>query len=161
MKKWLRNAIAFMLVAGMVVAFAACGEKQDETSTTDDGQNPIMNFIGSYDNGGIYITVEPDGDSGALFTVDWGLTDDEAEQYTFSGTLDPDTLKVTYSNCEKKILTLDANGEVTDEKVEYSDGSGIVIFREGDGNLSLEWQDEKEGERLIGSNVFDYVLAED
>ena len=116
-----------------------------------------MNFIGNYENGLAKIFVEAEGDDGAKFTVDLGLTDDEAEQYTFSGTIDPDTLKVTYSNSTKKFLTLDANGNVIDEKVEYTDGDGVVIFHE-DG--TVEWQDENEATRIEGNTVFTYSAVE-
>ena len=175
MKNISKTILALMLAVAIVMSFAACsssnGEDADETtpvSTAEaseeavdegsDGQNPVMNFIGNYENGLAKVLVEAEGNDGAKFTVDLGLTDDEAEQYTFSGTIDTDTLKVTYSNSTKKVLTLDANGNVTDEKVEYTDGAGVVIFHE-DG--TLEWQDENEAERIVGSNVFTYSTVEE
>ncbi|MBQ9228707.1 MAG: hypothetical protein IJ168_07750 [Eubacterium sp.] len=174
MKKVSKIMISILLAVAIVMSFAACASNSNEAAeeTTpvstaetseeavdegNDGQNPVMNFIGNYENGLAKILVEAEGNDGAKFTVDLGLTDDEAEQYTFSGTIDPDTLKVTYSNSTKKILTLDANGNVTDEKVEYTDGDGVVIFHE-DG--TLEWQDENEAERIVDSNVFTYATVE-
>lgn len=173
MKKFCQILIALLLVAAMVTAFAACAAKTDNTADTtaavpptsettanapgDDGQNAVMNFIGDYDNGGCYIHVEAEGSNDAVFTVEWPMTDDMKETYTFSGTLDIDTLTVTYSNSTKKVLTLDANGNVTNEKAEYTDGSGKVIFRE-DG--TLEWLDENEAERMIDNTVFSFVYPE-
>ncbi|MBR1531646.1 MAG: hypothetical protein IJ643_06280 [Eubacterium sp.] len=174
MKNISKTILALMLAVAIVMSFAACssnsGDNAEETTPVstaetseeavdegNDGQNPVMNFIGNYENGLAKILVEAEGTDGAKFTVDLGLTDDEAEQYTFSGTIDPDTLKVTYSNSTKKILTLDANRNVTGETVEYTDGDGVIIFHE-DG--TLEWQDENEATRVEGNTVFTYVTAE-
>ena len=174
MKNISKIMLALMLAVAIVMSFAACSsnssENAEETTPVsaadtsedavdegDDGQNPVMNFIGNYENGLAKIFVEAEGDDGAKFTVDLGLTDDEAEQYTFSGTIDPDTLKVTYSNSTKKFLMFDANGNVIDEKVEYTDGDGVVIFHE-DG--TVEWQDENEATRIEGNTVFTYSAVE-
>lgn len=176
MKKLTKIIIALALIAALVLTFAACSGSADKTTSAapsevvsdnaqtdegsdegDDGQNPVMNFIGNYDNGGINILVEADSKDGAVFTVDEPMTDDEKYTYTFSGTLDLDTLKVTYSNSTKKVVKLDAQGNAVEEKTEYTDGSGVVIFHD-DG--TLEWQDENEAERIVGSNVFSYVLPE-
>lgn len=174
MKNISKTILVLMLAVAIVMSFVACSsnsadnaeettpvssaEASEEALDEDsDGQNPVMNFIGNYESGLAKILVEAEGNDGAKFTVDLGLTDDEAEQYTFSGTIDADTLKVTYSNSTKKILTLDANGNVTNEKVEYTDGAGVVIFHE-DG--TLEWQDENEATRIEGSNVFTFVTVE-
>ncbi len=172
MKKPIKIILALALVAVLALSFTACSGSSDETTTTaptteavsdtaqndgEDGQNPVMNFIGNYDNGGTTILVEADAKDGAVFTVDEPMTDDEKYTYTFSGTLDLDTLKVTYSNSTKKVIKLDSQGNVTGEKTAYTDGAGVVIFHD-DG--TLEWQDENEAERFVGSNVFNYVLPE-
>ncbi len=174
MKRSILILLSLVISAVMLLSFAACTGKSDKapettaasspvsTQTTDDGeeggQNPIMNYIGRYSNGDAEILVEAEGEDGAKFTVDRGLTDDEAEQYTFSGTLDIDTLKVTYSDSTKKVLTLDAKGNVTDENVKYTDGSGTIIFHE-DG--TLEWQDENEAEILVENNTFKFSTSAD
>lgn len=163
--------MALLLVCVIAFSFVACSNSLNETAayapdetvsetaqdSGEDGQNPVMNFIGNYENGGTYILVEADAKDGAIFTVEEPLTDDEKYTYSFSGTLDLDTLKVYYSNCTKKDIKLNPQGNVTEELTEYTDGTGIVIFHD-DG--TLEWQDETEAERLIGSNVFNYVLPE-
>ncbi len=167
MKKTSKIILALTLIAAIIVVFAACKASTDNNNEgtssatgtvvtqaseeNEGGQNPIMNFVGKYDNGGCFITVEAVGSNEAMFTVDIPLTDDEAERYTFSGEFEEDTLSVHYSNSTKKVLTLAADGSVTDEKIEYTDGSGKILFHE-DG--TLDWQDEKEGERFAGSTSF-------
>ena len=170
MKKLLSIALALVLI---LCAFAGCSKNKQEQTTQaqttqaqqtttaaeggeEDGQNPVMNFIGKYDNGGTYITVECEGKDGAKFTVEEPMTDTEKYTYSFSGTLDLDTLKVTYSNSTKKVQTLGDYGKVVDEKTEYTDGAGVVIFHD-DG--TLEWQDENEADRLLDNNVFSFVTG--
>lgn len=174
MKKISRIVLVLTLVAAMIMMFTACksntdNNKGDSSSVTDavvsqasenneeNGQNPVMNFVGKYDNGGCYITVEAVGNNEAKFTVDFPLTDDEAESYTFSGEFEEDTLSVHYSNSTKKVLTLAADGSVTDEKTEYTDGSGKILFHE-DG--TLDWQDENEAERLIDNTTFSFMTTQ-
>ncbi|MBR2133822.1 MAG: hypothetical protein IJ851_03840 [Eubacterium sp.] len=166
MNKHSKIIVSLMLALAMLMAFSACSSISSENEETteeivteaaqseDSGQNPVMNFIGKYDNGGCVITVAADGADYATFTVDWGLTDDEKETYIFSGKFDSDTLTVNYNNSTKNILTLAADGTVTEEKTAYSNGSGKIIFHE-DG--TLEWLDEKEGERLVDNTVFTFV----
>ena len=169
MKSFVKIFMSLILAGAIALTFVACSNSTDETTTAapadavsdtaqtdgeEDGQNPVMNFIGKYDNGGTFITVEADGTSGAKFTVEEPMTDTEKYMYTFSGTLDLDTLRVTYSNSTKTVQTIDAAGNIADEKVEYSDGSGMVIFHE-DG--TLEWRDENEAERMADNYVFEFV----
>ena len=175
MKKLSKIILALSLVCAMVLSFAACSnEKKDDASTTspaettapvstdaaapsdeEDGQNPIMNYVGRYDNGGCHILVEADGDNGAKISIEWPMTDDEKETYTMSGDFDFDTFTVHYDNSTKTVYTLDAEGNVTDEEIKYTDGSGKIVFHD-DG--TLDWLDENEAERIIDSQTFTYVI---
>ena len=80
MKKPIKIILALALVAVLALSFTACSGSSDETTTTaptteavsdtaqndgEDGQNPVMNFIGNYDNGGTTILVEADAKDGA------------------------------------------------------------------------------------------------
>lgn len=173
MKNIIKTVIAVLLAVALTVTLYACAANksaEEAPSATEavseaiaqteeaeeDGQNPVMNYIGKYDNGGCTILVEADGMNGAKFTVDFPMTDDEAESYTFSGEWEEDTLKVHYNNSTKKVLKLAADGTVTEEKTEYTDGSGEVVFHE-DG--TLEWKDENEAERFIDNYTFSYVYV--
>lgn len=167
----MKKLIAILLALVMILTLSACSSgTRSETvtaspeastntveGTDEDWQNPVMNFIGNYDNGGTVILVEAEGADGAKFTVEEPLTDTEKNTFTFSGSIDLDTLRVTYSNSTKTVQALDTQGVIVDERVEYTDGAGMIIFHE-DG--TLEWQDENEAERFVGSNIFSYVLPE-
>lgn len=144
MKQTTKNMIALLLAAVMLLALAACGSKNTDE---EGGQNPVMNFIGDYAADRCTITVEADGETNAKISVIWSNSATEAEEYTMSGTFDPDTLRINYSNGEKKTVTYDDNGGIVEEKVEYSNGVGRIQFY-GDGTLA--WQDEQEVDRLVG-----------
>lgn len=112
-----------------------------------DGQNPVMNVIGVYTADRCTITVSAKGDSDAAVKVTWGASADTAAEYTMSGTFDVDTMRINYSDCEKKFVKYNADGSVAEETVEFTGGVGRLQFLE-DG--SLLWQDENEAESLAG-----------
>ena len=106
----------------------------------NDGQNPVMNFVGSYQCDRASALVECIGDDGAQITIKWGGSAWELAQWEIIGRLDPDTLTVDYSACTKSILVYDDNGELKSEEVEYDDGTGTIVFSE-DG--SFTWHEDQ------------------
>jgi hypothetical protein len=172
MKKLLCLIVVLVLALSM---FAACQKKaENEVATTeatteavteateevndDDGQNPVMNFIGVYQNDRCTITVGAKGNEDAEFVIEWGSSATETTKWTMSGYFDADTLRVNYSDAVKTNLVYDENGEVTSEEVEYEDGAGRIQFHD-DGTLS--WEDHNEEEQLVGNNLFEYVTTEE
>ena len=113
----------------------------------EDGQNPVMNFVGPYQADRCTITIGADGMEGATVSVIWGQSASEAYEYTMTGDFDPDTLRIHYSDCEKKYVKYDENGDIAEETVEFTDGDGRIQFF-GDG--TLRWEDENEADRLEG-----------
>ncbi len=162
MKKLTEIILALVLAGILALSFVSCTKSSDSSepsntassSQEDGGQNPVMNVVGKYENGGCYITVEAEGSDSAKFTVEWPMTDEEKEVYSFSGVFDTDTLKVTYSNSTKTVQSIAPDGTVLTGDVEYSDGTGVVVFRE-DG--SLEWLDDNEAERMTDNQVFTFA----
>ena len=112
----------------------------------EDGQNPVMNFIGDYQADRCTIHIEADGATDAKISVHWGSSATESSDWTMSGTFDPDTLRINYSNAVKKNIVFDEDGNDT-ATVEYEDGVGRIQFYD-DGTLA--WQDEKEADNLVG-----------
>ena len=124
------------------------------TVTTDasgDGQNPVMNFVGTYASGRCSILVEPDGDENAKFTVMWGSSAAETTEWTMSGKLNTETLTVDYTDCVKKNLVFNQDGNVETEDVVYENGTGTITF---DGS-TLIWVDNEEN--AAEDMVFEYV----
>ncbi|MBR4455035.1 MAG: hypothetical protein IKS32_02285 [Solobacterium sp.] len=110
-------------------------------TSQEDGQNPIMNFIGTYASGRCAILVEADGMENSRFTVTWGSSAWESSQWTMTGKLDTETLTVNYTDCVKKDLKFKEDGTVDEETTVYEDGTGSFVF---DGGSKLTWKDEKE-----------------
>lgn len=158
MKKTLSLLLVFVM---SLVLFASCStnnnpsqpESQEPTAEESDGQNPVMNFIGTYASGRCAIEIEADGDSDAKITVDWGNGAAQKIHWTMSGTFDPDTYLINYSNCKKTIRTFGESGEIEEETVEYENGFGRIQFY-NDGTLA--WQDELEREN-IGDMIFTFA----
>ena len=176
---------AFLLIAALGLAATACGksnkpvaeeikateeEKPAETEATEtpeeaveeDGQNPVMNFIGSYAVGRANIDVSCEGQSDAKFLVTWGSSAFETSSWEMSGTLDWDTLTVPYSNCTRTDIVFGEDGSESDNVV-YENGTGSFTFHD-DG--SLTWQDDMEnaGEDMVflfnGGEPMEEVLPE-
>lgn len=133
----------------------------DETKDLiNDGQNPIMNFIGNYMCDRARFEVLPAGDNSAQITVRWGSSAFDSALWTMSGVFDTDTLEISYSDCTKKVISYDRDSEESEqspeETVDYTDGSGTVIFGE-DGTLT--WDDNQE--HIADGMVFEYLVNVD
>ncbi|MBQ3482226.1 MAG: hypothetical protein IJH48_07925 [Oscillospiraceae bacterium] len=120
------------------------GEDTDIVAVFDfagsDGQNPVMNFIGSYQCDRANALVECIGDDGAQITIKWGGSAWELAQWDIVGRLDLDTLTVDYTGCTKSILVYDDSGELKSREVEYEDGTGSIVFHD-DG--SFTWHEDQ------------------
>ncbi len=122
-----------------------------------DGQNPIMNFVGSYakDRALIEVSAADDKD-GAKFHITWGSSAAEHSEWDMTGTFDPETLTVSYENAVRKDVVFKEDGSVESETVVYEDGTGSFTFSQ-EGN-SLTWKDEKE--HIADDTVFGWALVD-
>ena len=112
-----------------------------ESASSDDGQNPVMNFVGWYSSARPIVFVECEGDDGARFTVTWSGSAWESSEWTMSGVFDEETLSVSYANARRTDRAFGEDGEIVSEKLVYENGSGSFRFSEGD---TLRWEDETE-----------------
>jgi len=129
------------------------------TSTEEDGQNPVMNFIGTYACGRAGMEVQAEGMDGARILVHWGSSAWESANWEMSGRLDPDTLVLTYADCKKTIVTFAEDGESSTETVEYENGTGTITFNGTD--YSLTWQDDQENAAEGMVFTSSYAASED
>ena len=176
MKRTVKIMIALLAIAAMLLSFAACAEKKDgettetqveteadttaegetEADTTAEGETEaedtnaegraLADFAGTYASGRCTVKIEAENETDALVTVTWGNTAAEVEEFTMHGSYNPDVFRLTYSDSEKKVVTYGENGEVVEEKVEYSNGVGRFQFN-NDG--TMRWEDEQEADALI------------
>ena len=63
--------------------------------------------------------------------------------WTMEGELDANTLTVKYANGKKTEYEYNDKGEVVEETVVYTDGTGTITFKDAN-HLSFTWQDDKE-----------------
>ena len=112
----------------------------------DDGQNPVMNFVGEYACDRAKALVEAEGKEFARVVIRWSGSVSSLAQWVMSGKLDLDTLRVDYSNCIKTELTYNSNGELESETQDYENGTGSFVFGE---DSTFTWHDDQEGRELV------------
>ena len=152
----MKKIICLITVLVMLFALAACGSQdagqQGSAAAEEDGQNPVMNFVGVYGCGRATMLVEADGMDGAKVTVTWGSSASENSQWIMTGPFDPETLTIRYSDCVRTDFVWNEQGEVETETVVYENGEGTITFTEGE-SLSLVWDDAQE--QIASDMVFD------
>lgn len=115
---------------------------QEGDADAEDGQNPVMNFVGEYVCDRAIMKVEAAGSQDALITIDWGSSADSNAEWVIRGYFDTDKLTVNYQDAVKTAYVYNPDGSVKSEEVEYSDGAGHIIFH--DNPISCTWQNETE-----------------
>ena len=126
-------------------------EEETTEASEEDGQNPVMNFIGVYAKDRASIQVEAQGAEDALITVSWSSSAAEHSEWTMSGHFDWETLTVEYNNCVKKDIVYTDEENFT-ETVAYENGTGAIVFGE---NGTLTWRDDQEN--VADGTVFEFV----
>lgn len=141
MKKFISLLTVLTLVVSMTVMLSGCKKEEPKE---DDGQNPIMNFVGNYASGRATILVEADGDEGGKATVTWGSSAFENVVWTMSGDYDAESHVLSYDDCVKTEYAYNDDGSVASDKEIYTGGTGTMTFSEGNEGPYLEWKDDKE-----------------
>ena len=112
-----------------------------------------MNWIGRNVSDRASALVECEGTDSARITITWNSSAWEHAEWEIVGKLDPETLTITYTGATKAIVTRDENGNVVNEDVEYTDGTGTIVFGEG---LTFTWhEDQADREKDV---TFEWLL---
>ncbi len=138
--KWTKNGEDFSTEPQITVLLDESADFIAVFEKSDDGQNPVMNFIGEYQSGRARALVECDGVDGARITIEWAGSAWETARWVIVGPLDTDTLTIAYAGCVKSVLTYDDKGELKSEEVEYEDGTGSVVFGE---DMTFTWHEDQ------------------
>ena len=110
----------------------------------EEGQAPIMNFVGRYGIERCTIEIVPAGTPGwAEATISWRTSAAEVSGWTMSGPFDPETKTIEYDNCVKTDYVYGTDDKIQSEEVVYENGTGRIIFDETVG-LLLTWEDDQE-----------------
>ena len=145
----MKKTMMIMLLLCAALFLIACGAGKATGSSAaqnsgqpEDGQNPVMNFIGVYESEDISILVEAKGNEDAKLTVTRETGENEKNEWIMSGNLDTETLRVEYHDCVKTDLLFGEDGTVVSEAEVYFNGHGFFFFDYE--NNSLTWQDDQE-----------------
>ena len=147
-----KRLFALVIAATLVFSMAGCGaaapaqsessaaesvepevteepEEPVEEATEEDGQNPVMNFIGVYNTSdSTEALVEADGMENAKITVTYAGNPWFHKQTVMSGAFDVDTLTMEFSDAAQTEYTYNSDGSVREEKPGYKGGKGKAVF---------------------------------
>ena len=113
-----------------------------------DWQNPVMNFIGTYQCDRIRALVECFDKEDAHITLEEGDSASERTRWDIFGRLDTDTLTVAYSGCTKSIVVYNEDGEIESQEPVYEDGTGTVTFN-NDGTFTWHEDQSEDGTDMV------------
>ena len=140
------NSVAYADYEKSILGAADGESSSDDAAAADeDGQNPIMNFVGPYACDRASMMVEASGQSDAKITINWGSSASENSEWVITGAFDADKLTVNYTDAVKTNYIYNSDGSVKSQEVEYSDGIGRIIFSDA-GQSSCIWENENEPE---------------
>lgn len=141
-EKWTKNGEDFSTDEEITVEFT---ENADFAAvfffSTDDGQNPMMNFIGSYVCDRARALVECEGMEDARITIEWADSVSSLGRWVMSGRFDAETLTMEYDSCVRSFVEYKENGEIANETVEYENGTGKIVFTE---DLTFTWHSDND-----------------
>ena len=157
-----------------VIGFSACGKAESpaETAATnaaaqEDGQNPVMNFIGNYQSDRRTMLVEAVGMDEAKVTVHWGSDAWTYSEWVLTGKIaeEDDGLVMTYTDGKYAVVTTDENGAETrsDEKsgltgnVWFSADNTVIWTDDEDEQIQhvvFEWLPTTEDDEGTTANLF-------
>lgn len=142
MKKMISLLLAFLMTLSLAACASQSAAEGSAAPAEEDGQNPVMNFVGVYSADRASILVEAKDADQAKFTVTWGGSAWEQSEWTMSGKLDTEKLTVDYTDCVRKDVVYADDGSVESETVVYENGAGTITFSTED--YSLTWNDSQE-----------------
>lgn len=126
-------------------------------NTEEDGQNPVMNFIGNYQDSNSQrarLTISCVGADQALLEMEWPNSAADGVKWTFTCAFDPDTGVFTYTEGVRKPYTADENGNITYGEIEQDLNGTFTVAEDG----TIRWN--PEGEDADNGCVFEFVYPE-
>lgn len=149
-----KSILAWLLSLALILSLAGCANARPseseapaaeapvtenvQTPAENDGQNPVMNFVGVYHaEDCIEALVEAEGSENAKITVTWAGSPWFQNRTVMSGAFDSDTLTVSFSDAALTEYTYSSDGSVAEAKVSYENGTGRAVFSPEDNTLTI------------------------
>ena len=154
------KVICMLLVLAIAaLCLSACGKTETTADTTmpaaaqEDGQNPVMNFVGNYQSDRRSMLVEAHGMHGAKVTVHRGSDAWTHSEWVMTGeiTEEGDDLVMRYTDGAYATVTTDEDGSET-RTDETTGGTGTVRFNS---DYTVTWTDD--GDDRLKDLVFEWV----
>ena len=149
----MKKLFAWIVLLSLAVTLSACGGQpaaepaepaaepqgtEEVLPAPDDGQNPVMNFVGVYHmDDSTEALVEAEGKENAKITVTAAYSPWFHTQTVMSGRLDTDTLSLSFDNAARTEYSYASDGSVAEETLSYSDGRGKAVFSAADNSLRI------------------------
>lgn len=150
----MKKFLSVLMLMVMVFAMVSCGGTSEEAATEEDGQNPVMNLVGTYACDRASILIAAKGQDGIVATVTWGSSAFETSEWAMTGTFDSETLSFKYEDCIRTNIAFAEDGTIQSEERVYSGGHGSMTFTDGE-KITLVWQDDEED--VAKDMVFEYA----
>ncbi len=150
--KWTKNGEDFSTEPQVTLLLDESAEYIAVFEQNPDWQNPVMSFVGEYQCDQAQATVECFGFDEAWITIQSSGSAWETPQWDIVGSLDPDTLTISYTNCGKSLIVYDENGEIKSQDLEYEGGTGTIVFND-DGTFT--WHEDQS--ESVDDMVFEWV----
>ena len=155
-----KSVLALILTLALALALCACGKAPaaetavpaetaapaSESQTAqdapapaqEDGQNPVMNFVGIYNaDANTQALVEAEGMDGAKITVTWAGSPWFHTEKVMSGSFDAETLTMEFRGVTLTETTYNSDGSVSEENVSQTNGIGRAVFNAADNTLAI------------------------
>lgn len=117
----------------------------EEEYEEEDGQNPVMNFIGDYadENGRASLNIAAEGGAGstrACVTVEWANSAFDGVRWTLYGDLDPEAMIISYQEGVVEEYVCDEQGNITYTPANLAVSGEFVLEEDG----GILWNDFAE-----------------
>ena len=149
--KWTKNGEDYSTEPQITLLLDESADFMAVFEEDPDWQNPVMNFVGSYQCDRAHALVECFGADEAWITIEWGGSAREFARWIIAGRLDTETLTIAYEGCNKSVITVDDSGEESAEEI-YADGTGTVTFHE-DGTFTWHEDQSEYGVDMLFEEV--------
>ena len=154
--KWTKNGEDYSTDAQITVELDESTDFVAVFKEDPDYQNPIMNFVGEYQCDRAHAKVEPFGNDQAWILIEWAGSVSEVAQWDIVGSLDTETLTITYKDSTKSHVTYEESGDAVSQEMEYENGTGTIVFGT-DGTFTWHEDQSETGQDM----VFEWVDVEE
>ena len=101
---------------------------QPSAENNDPAHKTAAEISGTYACGRATATVDAADPDNVMIKIVWSDSADTKAIWRISGRYNEETETITYSGGVKKVLTYNESGDVELEEVDYTDGSGAILF---------------------------------